>query len=371
MVEALKKLDRKFLMIAGFIILLPIILIVFLALIQSCGNRKTTYENYEQKMIKASEKYLSKKNKIPTLESELVTVKLDTLVDEKYIKSPKKELKDDSCTGEVKVRRNGSSIETNNGGFLNYTVSLNCDKYQTVTLADKIKENVVTSESGLYKVGDEYIFKGDRANNYIKFFDKKYRIVSIDNNNIIKLVSSEQDETYRIWDNKYNIETNMNSGKTIFKDSVIRESLLSIYKNKRRISNEAREHLIAYNICTGKRNKSDDTISRSVDCSERLDNQIISLLNVSDYALASYDPDCVTLKSKSCRNYNYLSSIASYGWTINPVSENTYEVFTFDGGVIGYKEASSSNRYTFVIYIDGDELYQNGMGSENNPYIIK
>ena len=48
MLEALKKLDKKFLIIAGCIILLPILIIIFLAIIQGC-NRNITYENYEQK----------------------------------------------------------------------------------------------------------------------------------------------------------------------------------------------------------------------------------------------------------------------------------------------------------------------------------
>ena len=43
MVNALKRMDKKFLIFAGLIICLPILLIVFLALIQGCGNRKDSY----------------------------------------------------------------------------------------------------------------------------------------------------------------------------------------------------------------------------------------------------------------------------------------------------------------------------------------
>ena len=57
-------------------------------------------------MISAAEKYF-KKN-LPTEESELVTVNLDTLVETGYIKSSDK-LLGDSCNGNVNVRRNGSS----------------------------------------------------------------------------------------------------------------------------------------------------------------------------------------------------------------------------------------------------------------------
>ena len=368
MVEALKKLDRKFLITFGVLILLPIVLIIFLAIIQGCSNGKMSYEKYQDKMISSLKSYL--KNDVPTEEGEFVVVNLNTLVEKGYIKDSKKALNDD-CSGFVTVRRNGSSIESNNGGFLNYTVTLNCNNYNTLHLSDKLKEKVVTSESGLYKVGDEYIFKGDNADNYIQFFGKNYRIVSMDKDGIIKLVDSNEQEQYSIWDNKYNSEIDKNYGKTIFKDSTILKTLLSIYDNKQKISKDSKAHIVAYDVCTGKRSKNDLTVSREVDCSTRLEKQVISLLNVSDFALASTDSECNSLESKSCRNYNYLYRVAPYTWTMNSISEDSYNVFYYVGGTAYYQKASTNNVFSYVIYIDGNELYQSGEGTKNNPYILK
>lgn len=371
MVDALKKLDKKFLIIAGSIIILPIMLIIILAIIQGCSNRKITYEKYETKMISAFEKYLKDENKVPMNEAETVTIKLEKLVESGYIKSTKKMLDDDTCNGSVTVRRNGSSVEQNNGGFLNYTVDLNCKDYSTIHLIDKLEENIATSESGLYLVGEDYIFKGDSPKNYINFFETMYRIVSIDKDGILKLIRVEPELTRRVWDNKFNVEVNHNYGKNIYKDSEILKVLLNDYTNSKRVNKSSREHIVAYDVCVGKRGISDYSISRDIDCSEKLEKQVISLINVSDFALASLDQDCNSIESKSCNNYNYLSEIASSTWTLNVVSDNTYQAFLISAGLAEIQNTSMYNEYNIVIYIDGNELYTEGTGSNIDPYILK
>ena len=369
MVDFLKKLDKKFLIFAAFIILFPIILVLFLAIVRGCGNSQMSYKNYEEKMISATQRYL--KGKLPTEEAEFKTVTLKKLVDKGYIKSPEKALKDDTCKGSVTVRMNGSSFEINNGGFLNYTVSLNCKEYNTVHLVDKITENIVETESGLYETEDGYIFRGNKVNNYINFFGQTYRIMSIDKDGILKLIKDSPEGAARIWDNKYNTQINKNVGKSIYKDSVILSYLNGDYQNNKKFGKKSKQHMVAYDVCVGKRSKTDYSISKAVDCSEILENQVLSLINVSDFAAASTDEDCISTSSRACRNYNYLSNIASSTWTLNSVSENTYEVFYESDGLQEYQEASVYNEYNIVIYVDGNELYSEGSGTAANPYIIK
>jgi len=371
MISALKRMDKKFLILAGLVICLPILLIVFLAIIQGCGNTKMSHEKYEQKMVSAFEKYIKDADKIPTEEGELVTVKLSTLVDKGYIKPTEDLLDDSTCEGNVSVRRNGSSIEGTNGGFLNYTFDLNCKDYQTISLADKIKENVVTEESGLYQDGENYIFKGNKVKNYITFFGINYRIMSIDKDGILKLVKIEPEMNTRIWDNKFNIETNRSSGKNIYKDSVMLEYLLSDYANTKKISTKAKKYVVAYDACIGKRASTNYSIDTSIDCSEVLEDQLVSLLNVSDYAKASLDADCTSLRSRSCNNYNYLYSVAPSTWTFNVSSDNSYEVIHLSDGLMEVQNANTYNEYNIVIYIDGNQLYTTGNGSSNNPYVIE
>ena len=371
MLSSLKKLDKKFLIMVGVIIGLPIVILIFLAILQGCGNRKITYDKYESKMIGAMEKYVKASKKTPTEEGEIVTVKLSTLVKKGYIKSTEELLEDTTCEGSVSVRRNGSSVESTNGGYLNYTVNLECDDYSTVHLVDKIKENIVTEESGLYETQYGYVFKGNKVKNYINFFGHIYRIVSIDQDNIIKLVKAEPEVTNRIWDNKYNVESKKNSGKNIYKDSMILYYLLEDYKNVKKFSNKAREYVVAYDVCIGKRNSTNYVNDREIDCSEKLEKQIISLVNISDYANASLDPDCVDLNSLSCNNYNYLYQVVPSTWTLNTSLDNSYDVIYLSNGLMYSQSANTNNEYNIVIYIDGNQLYTSGSGSANDPYLYE
>lgn len=371
MIEALKKLDKKFLIMASFIIVLPIFIIIFLLIIRGCSNSVTTHESYEKKMIESAEKYIKDKDNIPLDEAQKVTVKLDDLVKSEYIKSPEKLLNDSSCSGEVNIRRNGSSIDSNNGGYLNYTVNLECKDYKTVHLVDKLKERVVTQDSGLYKVGDKYIFKGDKVKNYITFYGHEYRIMSIDKNDIIKLIKVEAEGVSRIWDDKFNVDVNYSYGKNIYKDSAILKYLINDYENPKKINKKAKQHIVAYDTCIGKRSSNDNSISESLDCSETLPKQVVSLMNISDFAMASTDSDCNSITSRACRNYNYLSQVSFSTWTPNSLSDNSYEVFYLSDGVSGYQSANLYNEYSLIIYIDGNELYISGKGTVDDPYILK
>ena len=86
MVNALKRMDKKFLIMAGLIICLPLVLIIFLAIIQGCGNNKITHEKYEEKMISALEKYAKDNDKLPEQEGEVLTVELSDLVKKRIYK---------------------------------------------------------------------------------------------------------------------------------------------------------------------------------------------------------------------------------------------------------------------------------------------
>lgn len=370
MVNALKRMDKKFLIMAGLVICLPLVLIIFLAIIQGCGNNKITHEKYEEKMISALEKYAKDNDKLPEKEGEVLTVELSTLVKKEYIKSTEELLDDTTCEGSVSVRRNGASIETNNGGFLSYTVDLDCKAYSTLHLVDKIKEEVVTEGEGLYQDNDSYIFKGKKVKNYITFFGDSYRILSIDKDGILKLVKVETEMPERIWDNKFNVETNRTTGKNIYKDSAMIDYLLNDYSNSKKFSDEARKYMVAYDVCVGKRGVMDTTIDSTLDCAEKLENQVISLMNVTDYAKASIDPDCSSLRSLSCNNYNYLYQIASSSWTLNSSSENSYEVILLSNGLMEMVNANTYNTYNLVIYVDGNNLYTTGSGSSNDPYVV-
>ena len=367
----LKNIDKKLLILAGLIVVFPIFIVVLSACLQSCSNRLNPYEKYEKVMIKSTERYLKNNKLLPKNESEVSVVKLDTLVAKKYIKSPEKQLKDDSCSGFVKVRRNGIIPDKNNEGFLNYIVNLKCKNYSTESFKKILTDDVVNTGSGLYFVGNEYIFKGDKPKNHFNFFGKEYRIMGIDSKGYIRLIKAESEPISRSWDNKYNVEAKRTYGKNIYSDSLILQYLLMDYENPKKINKESKKHVVSNDLCIGKRSPKDYSIDKALDCSEIIENQLVSLMNISDFALASNDPDCDTSNSRACTNYNYLYKVALSTWTPNSSSENSYEVFYLGNGMMYLDTANQYNKYNIIIYIDGDETGITGEGTLDNPYTME
>lgn len=363
MIEALKNMNRRLLSLLIIIILIPILIIVFLAIIQSCSNKTISHEQYENKMVSAAEKYFKDNDKLPSY-GDSVSVTLDALVKDGYIKSTNELVGDETCSGSVSVRNNGDTEAT-----YNYSSNLTCKSYKKSSLGDILLSRIVSSGNGLYKAGDNYIFKGDEVDNYITFYGVSYRIMGIEDG-LIKLLKVESEDNSKIWDNKYNKDIGYSYGKNIYADSQILKALKSDYNNVKKIKVEARKHLVAHNACIGKRKIGDNSISKAKDCSEVLVNQLITLPTVSDYALASLDPDCNSVIEKSCRNYNYLKDILYSSWTSNAVSDNTYEVYYLSNGVLEYQYANNYNEYNYIIYIDSTERVTSGDGSSQKPFII-
>lgn len=368
--DALRKLDRKFLIFAGCLILIPVVIIIFLAIIQSCGNRKITHDKYETKMISAADKYIKKDNSIPKEENEYVIIDLDTLVSKGYIKSTEKLLDDGSCKGSVTVRRNGI-VDEENEGYLNYTVSLTCDKYQTNSLKNLALKDLTSSESGLYKVGNSYIYKGEKPDNYLSFFGTLYRVISIDKNGIAKIIKVESESQHLYWDMKYNTEVNKSSGLNLYKDSFLLEKMNSYYSDSKKTKENLKTKIVSYDVCVDKRSVDNYSLNSVENCSNILKNQKFTLLNVTDFANASLDPECKSIDSKSCKNYNYMGRMSLYTWTMNAVSNNTYQVYYLENGAIKYQDANQYYSYNIVIHIDGDEIVSSGNGSKETPYVIE
>lgn len=371
MLSSLKKMDKKFLILVGMILGLPILIIIFLLVVQSCGGKTISYSEYESKMITAAEKYIGKIDNILTAEGELIEVNLSKLVEDGYIKSTEKLLNDSSCDGQVLIRRNGISVESTKGGYVSYIPTLNCSEYSTEKIVDKLKEQLVTQDEGLYLVNDNYVFKGKKIKNYIEFFGTKYVVLEIDENNILKLLKTTPEQNKIPWDNKFNSSVNKYVGKNIYKDSLILEYLMSDYMNSKKFTSKARQFMIAKDVCVGSRNSIDFSLVNDNDCSVILENQFVSLLNVGDFAKASLDSDCTNLNTLSCSNYNYLNQIVSSTWTLNSANDNNYEVFYMIQGLMRAQDANKYENYHMVIYVDGNQSYTSGSGTSADPYIYK
>ena len=368
MLDKLRTLDKKFLIICGVIVLAPILILVILMLFRGCSG-KTSFAGYEKRMMTAAKKYLTANDMLPSEEGEVVEVGLDTLISEGYIKDTGKSLNDSSCSGYVGVTNNGASLKINKGGYVMYIPHLSCKEYETTHIIDKLTENVVKEGSGLYETNTGYVFRGNKVDNYVTMSGKNYRIISIDDMGNLRLVRTDRENTNALWDNKYNTETNQNTGKNIYSDSKLSDILLSVYNKNKKFSAEARSHIVAHSVCVGKRSQEDLSFDL-VECNEVLENQIVGLMTVSDFANASIDPECINIKSRSCGNYNYMRDFLDETWTTVPVSENSYQVYYLSNGNVYATNANDYKYYYIVVYVSGEELYTKGDGTQENPYVI-
>ena len=360
------KLNKKFLIVLGGIVGATFLIIIIVAVFRACNRKTNNYSSVEKKMVEAARKYYRKnEDKKPDV-SENTSITATELASDGFMKPLSEILIDSSCIGTVSVY--------NNGGQYQLIPDLKCAEYETVHLADKIiKDNSNTEyvskdyPSGLYNVDDMYVFKGKDPKNYVQFAKTLWRIIDIDSNGVMRVIKKDAESKQLRWDTKFNSEVNRNYGINDYKNSLILEELNNVYN---KLKDKTKVHFVPFDVCVGKRDSKDLSIDRSVDCSALLEKQYISLINVVDFARASLDENCDSVLSGSCRNYNYLSSVASQTWTTTTLSNNTYKVIYISSGIATSLEARTSASYNRVIALNGKELYNKGSGTLEDPYII-
>lgn len=351
----IKNVDKKYLIMFGSLFGVIIVLLLSVLILSAC-NASCSYEKIEKKLVKAAEKYIESN---PIDEGLEITVTSEQLVTDGYIKDLNK-LKNDNCTAIVTVM--------NNGGVYNYLPNLTCTNYKTVTLKEQIINDSLTSkDDGLYALDGEYVFKGKEPKNYISFAGNMWLIIKINTDGTLKLISLNSVNKPASWDTKYNEVTQFTSGENDYRKSDIAVLLNDNYLN---YDNKTKKHLIQYSVCIGRRNGDDLTKSATIDCSEKMDNQYVGLMNIMDFMQASLDKDCLLVNDGSCINYNYFYENINSTWTANAVGSNSYEAIQYIGGRFLGTEAREKNDYNLVVNISGEELYKKGDGSFDNPYVI-
>lgn len=358
------KIDQKLLRVMGLTIGGIIIFIIIIALISSCNkNKKYTYEELENKLITLSKKYYERNNESLPIDGESTT-----LTTGYFITSG--DFKDlilttgETCSGEI--------IVSNTNGYYLYTPILTCGDIKTITLADKLKENVITVGEGLYNQGSFYIYKGEDVNNYMLLGENLYRIIKINNNNEIRIIENKRSESSS-WDNRYNIDKQSSVGINDFIsnniNSRIKNKLEELYENNK-FTDEEKAYFVKQDLCIGKRSINEAINDGSVECSEILEDQVFGLITVYEYMQASLDQNCLDLSSPSCTNYNYLAKLDSTTWTLTADKDSSYKAYRLDYG-ISLTNTSNSSGVAIVAHLNKNTLYQSGSGTLNDPYIIK
>lgn len=346
--------------VLGIFLLVVIVIMIF----AGCSKKTLTYKQLEKKMVTLAKEKYYKKSKLPQEDKGVLEVTFQSFVDDGSLKSIESIVeKGSKCTGHVTI--------TNNNGYYSYVPYLDCgDDYKTTTIKDEIIEkNTVTLGNGLYKVGNEYLFKGDKVKNFVSLNNKLYRIIKINENGTIRMVQYETEEETR-WDDHYNVEHDNKKGINKYYynglNSIIKTKIESLYEEG--FSDTDKAYFINTPVCVGTRSK-EDNIFENIECRELSGEYPVSTILPFEYYLASLDETCISIESKSCRNYNFFSSVGET-WTITADKDTNYKAFKLSSSGTRTDEVSEKYLIKLVVTTSGDLVFGSGTGTKKDPYVI-
>ena len=99
---------------------------------------------------------------------------------------------------------------------------------------------------------------------------------------------------------------------------------------------------------------------------------MFSTLTPYEYIRASLDENCKKLTDKSCSNFNFISNKDNGSeWVITSTPENNYQAYIFDGSYFYLSDTRRSNYLHLVTNLSEFVFYKSGLGTIDDPYIIK
>ena len=365
-------MDKKIVKIIGIVVGVFILLIVILLLVSACSKKKLDYNKIQDNMILAAKSYYqTKPDNLPKEDGDTRNVKLSVLINEGYMEDPAKTYKDEtlSCDGSITV--------TNNNGFNLYSPSLTCGKdFRTQLLKDKIiDDSLVETGIGLYEVGDQYIYRGEVTNNFVRFpgNNKLFRIIRINDDGTIRLFEVEG-LSEKVWDDRYNTEKNTTTGVNQYVyenlNSRIKDSVKAYYNDSSVWTDSMKSYIMTQQLCIGKRSDADITKNGETECTVKLDHQQLGLLNVYEYLQASLDNNCTSTKSIACINYNWLATFRKRFWTVTGDINDSSRVYVIFQSLTS-TQCNNAHTINTVFNISDKVTYVSGDGTEGNPYVFR
>ncbi len=205
-------------------------------------------------------------------------------------------------------------------------------------LAEQIKQRTTKYEiePTLINENNVYRFANDAKNNYIKFMGYLWRIVKVNENNTITLISEEP-------------VISLSYGEDNYLDSQINKWLNYINEDNTGIFTLNNDYLENTTICLDKF----DTIDKA-SCNETNNDYNISLLSIDDYIKAGGEN-------------SYLNN-GTHFWTTNTNGNKSWYI-----SIDGKTELTSNDtnhEIRPVITLKNDVNVLDGNGTIDNPYII-
>ena len=330
-------------------------------------------------------------------------------------------------TGKIVIDKNGNITGINlglNGYKCSGTLSTftTCLKDNEEYAANQLIKKTTTTGDGLYKndlIDGQYFFRGENPNNFIKFNNELWRIISVEEDSTLKLIRNEslglkpwdeagyrskKDNTFcvdpaisgcNVWSSK---EGNFTSPFTKITGTVTQNASLNDYLNNdyyKSLSSEAKKLIVSKEYDVGFVHSSYESERTYEDSIKELKAikwiGKVALINPYEYMRISLNSNCTKPWDASgsnkdnypspCAQQNYLMSIEfNIMWTIQAqdilkdTARNNLIIGsnTESKGVVGHGGLySSGNAHTIpVVYINSD-IKLIGSGTNSDPYIIK
>ena len=241
--------------------------------------------------------------------------------------------------------------------------------------SDDLKDKVVTSGDGLYKDEYEdgrYFYKGANPNNYIRFNNELWRILSIENDGSMKIINT----------NGFGYSYNSGNGAMGWDEPANLNGYLNLvyYKN---LSESAKKLIISHDWSIGAIKNDAGLAFQIRDENSNKWNDDVGVITVSEYIRAnSNKSSCGTLdlmdQNRSiCKNSNWLFLPDS--WFINHIGNfvSNYIGYMYypayldsNGAIYGTTEYDYTRAAYPVVYIYVTTNIT-GTGTQSDPYRVE
>ncbi len=207
---------------------------------------------------------------------------------------------------------------------------------KVLLLGDQIttKSEIVYEESGLYNPNpNEYVYKGNVTNNYVKYNNLLWRIIKINPDGTM-LVILDDSMTMLPWNNK----------ATEYKNSDIHK-----YLNNDFLNNLDKTYLVKNTFC-------EDSVEElsGISCEKKNSDDYVGLLDISTFLNTIIDKK------------TYLVGDGQIYWLNN---YSTEKVWHTNGTNVSQSDANSFYEVRPVVKLKSTIAYISGDGTKENPYL--
>ena len=260
----------------------------------------------------------------------------------------------------------------------------NSDSVKGTIAAEKLKAGVIDPNNGLKAdpyVDGRYIYTGIESasnviNNYIRYSNKTWRIISVEKNGTLKLLDYSYNQ-YGKWDTNKGDNWELSTLKSYLnnvyyeeltnKNSIVDNNWFYSYVHSSDPEKATISYMVSGQFDNDNKQNGDETRAK------------VGLLSVTDYMKATTITKChnepFAEDTNTCNSW-----LSDYkGLTLdldddqfNEESSKITKIYYFgDSNKLYLVEPDDDKRYYPVVYLDMDSVIIGGEGTSSNPYILQ